>query len=173
MAPLPLPLIRPWRAVLCAGSPYRPKVVSARRVHVVGGWESILDGNNQMRLRLNEMKTVEFDTRSAGPGQFRRVYHQCRCLVNRGTIGVNSLPKTVTRQRRGCDLNPGPSAPESSSLTARLPTHPEWPCICAELARLLLRTRSGRRQRSPSTPPASHAAGHIRDKYSYANARKA
>jgi len=28
-------------------------------------------------------------------------------LVNRGTMGVNSLPKTVTRQRRDCDLNPG------------------------------------------------------------------
>jgi len=25
-------------------------------------------------------------------------------------MGVNSLPKTVTRQRRGYDLNPGPSA---------------------------------------------------------------
>jgi len=36
-------------------------------------------------------------------------------------MGVNSLPKTVTRQRRGCDLNTGPSAPESSTLTARLP----------------------------------------------------
>jgi len=23
-------------------------------------------------------------------------------------MGVNSLPKTVTRQRRGCDMNPGP-----------------------------------------------------------------
>ena len=32
-------------------------------------------------------------------------------------MGVNSLPKTVTRQRRDCDLNPGPSAPESSTLT--------------------------------------------------------
>jgi len=40
-------------------------------------------------------------------------------LVNRGTMDVNSLPKTVTRQRRGCDLNPGPSAPESSTLTTR------------------------------------------------------
>jgi len=36
-------------------------------------------------------------------------------------MGVNSLPKTVTRQRRDCDLNPGPSAPESSTLTTRLP----------------------------------------------------
>jgi len=38
-------------------------------------------------------------------------------------MGVNSLPKTVTRQSRDCDLNPGPSAPESSTLTTRLPSH--------------------------------------------------
>jgi len=31
-------------------------------------------------------------------------------------MGVNSLP----RQRRDCDLNPGPSAPESSTLTTQL-----------------------------------------------------
>ena len=35
---------------------------------------------------------------------------------------MNSLPKTVTRQRRDCDLNPGPSVPESSTLTTRLPS---------------------------------------------------
>jgi len=35
---------------------------------------------------------------------------------------VSSLPKTVTRQRRDCDLNPGLSAPESSTLTTRLPS---------------------------------------------------
>ena len=29
----------------------------------------------------------------------------------------------VTRQRRGCYLNPGPTAPESSTLTTRLPSH--------------------------------------------------
>ena len=34
-------------------------------------------------------------------------------------MGVNSLPKTVSRQRRGCDLNPGPTAPESSTLTTQ------------------------------------------------------
>jgi len=40
-------------------------------------------------------------------------------------MGVNSLPKTVTGQRRGCDfLNPGPTAPESSTLITRLPSHP-------------------------------------------------
>ena len=39
-------------------------------------------------------------------------------------MDVDSLPKTVTRQRRGCDLNPGRSAPESSTLTTRLPSHP-------------------------------------------------
>ena len=39
-------------------------------------------------------------------------------------MGVSSLLKTVTRQRRDCDLNLGPSAPESSTLTTRLPSHP-------------------------------------------------
>ena len=56
---------------------------------------------------------------------------------------MSSLPKTVTRQRRCCDLNPGPSAPESSTLTTRLPSHPyavhsmqcismsiSSPCVC-------------------------------------------
>ena len=50
---------------------------------------------------------------------------------------MNSLPKTVTRHRRDCDLNPGPSAPESSTLTTRLPSHPfrsvvlkiSWHCL--------------------------------------------
>ena len=37
---------------------------------------------------------------------------------------MNSLPKTVIRQRRDCDLNPGPSVPESSTLTTRLPSNP-------------------------------------------------
>jgi len=36
---------------------------------------------------------------------------------------VNSLPKTVTRQRRGCDFIPGLTVPESSTLTIRLPSH--------------------------------------------------
>jgi len=41
-------------------------------------------------------------------------------------MGVNSLPETVTRQRRDCDLNLGPSEPESSTLTARLYTEPPF-----------------------------------------------
>ena len=46
---------------------------------------------------------------------------------------MNSLPKTVTRQRRGCDLNPGPSVPESSTLTIQLPSDPSTEC-CGEEA---------------------------------------
>jgi len=51
-------------------------------------------------------------------------------------MGVNSLPKTVTRQRRGRDLYPGPSAPESSTLTTRLPSHPKQ---CETVAKVLAR----------------------------------
>jgi len=44
-------------------------------------------------------------------------------------MGVNSLPKTVTRQRRDCDLNPGLSAPESSTLIIRLPSQSQYNAI--------------------------------------------
>ena len=61
--------------------------------------------------------------------------YEFRCLVNRGTMGANSLPKTVTRRRRGCDLNPsGPSAPESSTLTTRPPSHPSLAYIQTRLS---------------------------------------
>jgi len=53
-------------------------------------------------------------------------------------MGVDSLPKTVTRQRRDCDLNPGPSAPESSTLTTRLPSWGDHasviPDFCVDIA---------------------------------------
>ena len=39
-------------------------------------------------------------------------------------MGVNSLPKIVTRQRRDRDLNPGPSVPESSTLRPILSVFP-------------------------------------------------
>ena len=45
---------------------------------------------------------------------------------------MNSLPKTVARQRRDCDFNPGPSAPvcpsvclSQAGLSTRLPSHPD------------------------------------------------
>ena len=37
-------------------------------------------------------------------------------------MGVNSLPKTVTRQRRDCDLNPGPSVPDHCSNHSAIET---------------------------------------------------
>ena len=52
-------------------------------------------------------------------------------------MGVNSLPKTVTRQRRDCDLNRGPSAPESSTVTTQLYTaSPIYVCMCVYYMRL-------------------------------------
>ena len=38
--------------------------------------------------------------------------------------GCEQFAKTVSRQRRDCDLNLGPSVPESSTLTTRLPSDP-------------------------------------------------
>jgi len=49
-------------------------------------------------------------------------------------MGVNSFPKTITRQRRNCDLNPGPSAPESSMLKAgsKRPHCDNCVCVCVQ-----------------------------------------
>ena len=67
---------------------------------------------------------ITFRQAHSHPGNPQEGCYQFRCLVNRGMMGVNSLPKTVTRQHRGCNLNPCPSALESSTLTAWLPSHP-------------------------------------------------
>jgi len=39
-------------------------------------------------------------------------------------MGVNGLPKTVIRHRRDCDLNPGPTAPESMQHANHSATEP-------------------------------------------------
>jgi len=93
------------------------------------------------------------------PATLKRAATNFACLVNRGTRCVNSLPKTVTRQRRDCDLNPGLSAPESSTLTTRLPSHPliEYSFTCqlivarlpAVLCDLCRRRLSARLKRQP------------------------
>jgi len=54
-------------------------------------------------------------------------------------MGVNSLPKTVTRQRRSCDFNPGPTAPESSTLTTRLPSTRYFVYVCKQVSRIAVR----------------------------------
>ena len=47
--------------------------------------------------------------------------------TNFAATGVNSLPKTVTQQHRGCNLNPGLSAHANHSATEppyiKLPRH--------------------------------------------------
>jgi len=47
-------------------------------------------------------------------------------------MGVNSFPKTVTRQHRGCDLNPGLTVLESSTLTNHSATEPPWVSVNRE-----------------------------------------
>jgi len=45
------------------------------------------------------------------------------CYLQRH-MGVNNLPKVVTRHCCGCKLNSQPSSCESNTLTTRLPSHP-------------------------------------------------
>jgi len=91
------------------GSPYS---ITERRVR---SWSRFLAVSLQVTWVINPaVGRHYFRPGSQLPSQPLEGCYQFRCLVNRGTMGVNSLPKTVTRQRCGCDLNPGPIAPESS-----------------------------------------------------------
>ena len=87
--------------------------------------------------------------------------------MNRGTMGVNSLPKLLP----DCDLNPGTSAPESSSLTTQVPSHhgmcfpycsfPFWPPTIIEMLFSVL-TQVGRRNHlmSPCISPVACRSVH-------------
>ena len=73
---------------------------------------------------------------------------------------MNSLPKTVIRQRRDCDLNPGPSAPESSTLTTRLPSHP----TCTRGIRIVSTYRAVERytkRRAIANPTSRDVCSHL------------
>jgi len=100
------------------GSPYSITERTVREMIPVLGSQPAGDVSHKPGGRLPLLSVRPAVT----PATLKGCYQFC-CLVNRGMVGVNSLPKTVTRQRRGCDLNPGPSAPESSTLTTRLPSH--------------------------------------------------
>jgi hypothetical protein len=42
---------------------------SLERIRVVGGWQSVLDSQNCMRVVINEEQKIRFDTSHAGPGE--------------------------------------------------------------------------------------------------------
>jgi len=78
-------------------------------------------------------------------------------------MGVNSLPKTVTRQRSDCDLNPGPSAPESSTLTTRLPSHPPELVVDGKPAgECLVLSMDARTHAQTDGQPENNASGPMR-----------
>ena len=109
--------------------------------HKPGGRLPLLSPGPQLPCSYGCMKNLtEISAAKLAGSSPRNPYKGCYqfcCLVNRGMMGVNSLPKTVTRHRRGCDLNPGPTAPESSTLTTRLPSHPHCDPVkdCSETCR--------------------------------------
>ncbi|XP_070173160.1 filamin-A-like isoform X2 [Littorina saxatilis] len=58
-----------WNGKELPGSPYHPKVVCARKVQVVGGWQHYMDSKERVHLVVNEEKQIPFDNSDAGPGK--------------------------------------------------------------------------------------------------------
>ena len=105
-----------------------------RYIHVCSNRPRICTAYMRCGLKLKESQVhlsiaTGWSIRMKLERGLNRMLDQCACELSslsptHGALGVNSLPKTVTRQRLGCDLNPGPSVPESSTLSTRLPSHP-------------------------------------------------
>ena len=57
-----------WNGREIPGSPYLSYVVNPNKVKIIGGWQSILDHNNVLNMKLYEEKVINFDTSEAGPG---------------------------------------------------------------------------------------------------------
>lgn len=60
-----------WNGTDIPGSPYHPKVVDARKVKIIGGWQHFMDGNERVNLVVGERKQLPFDVSEAGPGTLR------------------------------------------------------------------------------------------------------
>ncbi|XP_048246439.1 filamin-C-like isoform X5 [Haliotis rufescens] len=51
------------------GSPFHPRIVDARKVRVIGGWQHYMDSNERIHLVVGEEKHIPFETAEAGPGK--------------------------------------------------------------------------------------------------------
>jgi len=70
-----------WNKRDVAGSPFHPKIVDPARVRLIGGWESLQDGQGRLELTPREEKRLTFDASEAGPGKMRaEVTHEGRPL---------------------------------------------------------------------------------------------
>ncbi|ESO98830.1 hypothetical protein LOTGIDRAFT_231196 [Lottia gigantea] len=58
-----------WNGRDIHGSPFHPKIVDARKVQVVGGWQHYMDPQERVQLHVGEEKKLPFDTSEAGPGR--------------------------------------------------------------------------------------------------------
>ncbi|XP_076435460.1 filamin-B-like isoform X2 [Babylonia areolata] len=58
-----------WNGKELPGSPFHPKVVCARKVQVVGGWQHYMDSKERIHLVVNEEKNIPFEVAEAGPGK--------------------------------------------------------------------------------------------------------
>ncbi|XP_067668832.1 filamin-A-like isoform X1 [Haliotis asinina] len=58
-----------WNGRDIHGSPFHPRIVDARKVRVIGGWQHYMDSQERIHLVVGEEKHIPFETAEAGPGK--------------------------------------------------------------------------------------------------------
>ena len=113
-----------------AGNTYKKVKVAHTRLPSVEfrNWSRFLAVSLQVTLVMNPAVGCHyFPPGLQLPSQPLRGLLPILLLGEQRHDGCEQFAKNVTRQRRGCDLNAGHSAPESSTLTTRLPSHQRSP----------------------------------------------
>ncbi|CAG2105929.1 unnamed protein product [Medioppia subpectinata] len=58
-----------WNGRDIPESPFHPRIVNLQKVRVIGGWDNVLDKDNQISLCVGEEKRISFDISEGGPGK--------------------------------------------------------------------------------------------------------
>jgi hypothetical protein len=85
------------------GSPFRAKVVDPEKVQLIGNIDS---ATNTMKLILNQVNSIELDTRNAGPGNTLNCTTSTNSTLSLRYLQVNLCSVTILTSRCiGCSID--------------------------------------------------------------------
>ncbi|XP_021372144.1 filamin-B-like isoform X3 [Mizuhopecten yessoensis] len=84
-----------WNGKNIPGSPFHPKIVDPRKVKIYGGWQTLMDSQERVKLIVGEEKRLVFDVSQAGPGilkgEVQGPSSSLPVIVDGHTVGQNVI----------------------------------------------------------------------------------
>ncbi|XP_054168385.1 filamin-C-like [Oppia nitens] len=58
-----------WNGKDIPESPFHPRIVNLQKIRIIGGWDNVLDSNNQINICVAEERKISFDISEGGPAK--------------------------------------------------------------------------------------------------------